>query len=155
MSERKSVSNRTLIGGGIVLAAAGGILSLISGFFGGFGSGEGSGEGKGDVQISVDQSTIQPQSPPPAAELEVEGVMDIVIDKTDYLILKPNNQTVKLTLAEIQERAPEISGNSEGVKVRISRKRSSLLSAERDLETALEDAGLDGNQVEWVTSPLD
>ena len=155
MNKPKIFSNKKLIGGGLLLAAAGAILSMLGGLFPGFGSGNGSGEGNGDVQIttSTDQEPIE--ATPSAQALEVDGIMDIIIDDTTYLIQKEDNTKIELKLEEIAERAPEMTGNAQGVKVRVSRMRSSLLSAERQLEKALQEAGLTDQQVQWVTAPID
>ncbi|MBD3676444.1 MAG: hypothetical protein HUJ26_23275 [Planctomycetaceae bacterium] len=156
MNKPKLVSNKQIIGGGILLAVAGAILSMVGGLFSGFGSGDGTGgEETGDVRISAATDTEQPEPIPSAKTLEVDGIMDIIIDQTTYFIQKKDNSTVELNLEEIAERAPEMTGNVQGIKVRVSRKRSSLLSAERDLEETLAAAGLSDEQVQWVAAPID
>lgn len=155
MNKPKLVSNKQLIGGGIILAVAGALLSMIGGLFPGLGTGSGSSEGNAEVQISTSTEAEQVDTTPPAKALEVDGILDIIIDETSYLIQVKDNSTVVLSLDEIAQRAPEMTGNAQGMKVRVSRKRSSLLSAERKLEQTLKDAGLSNSQVQWVTAPID
>lgn len=155
MNNRKLISNKKLLGGGLIVVVAGGILSMFGVLFPGLGGGSGEGDGDGNVQISTETDNSNVDTTPSAQALEVDGILDIIIDETSYLIQKNDDTMVVLSLDEIAERAPEISGNAQGVKVRISRKRSSLLSAERKLEEVLKSAGLSNDQILWVSVPID
>lgn len=151
----KPVSNRKLIAGGVVVAAAGALLSMIGGLFPGIGSG--SGEGDGTAEIEVNTSTANPPTNQSTTSISTssQGVLDIVIDGESYLVTQQGGQRSAMTLEEISNTAPKMSGNEDGILVQVARKRSSLFSAERALEEALRKSQLDESQIRWVQEVVD
>jgi hypothetical protein len=148
----KPVTNRKLIAGGVLVAAAGALLSMIGGLFPSFGNGPG--EGDGTAEIAVNSSTDKT----PATTSKTtsnQGVLDVVIDGETYLVTRNEGKRTEMTLEEISKAAPDMTGNEDGILVQVSRKRSSLFSAERALEEALRESELEENQIRWVQDVVD
>jgi len=148
----KPVTNRKLIAGGVLVAAAGALLSMIGGLFPSFGNG--SGEGDGTAEIAVNSSTDNTPSTT-SKTTSNQGVLDVVIDGETYLVTQNEGKRTEMTLEEISKAAPDMTGNEDGILVQVSRKRSSLFSAERALEEALRESELKEDQIRWVQDVVD
>lgn len=149
-------TNRKLIGAGILVAIAGAFLSMITGLFPGLGGGDGPGEGANPDNVEVNATTNTATPPVPTVqELDNNGLMDIVIDGEKYLVKQTSGQRTELALDDILERAPRMPGNSDGVLVQISRKRSSVYAAERELKEKLAAGGVKEDQIIWVEETVE
>ena len=156
---RKSGANKKLVGGAILLVALGSFLS-----FNGFGLLPGNGTGTGD---GLDQKTGEPQisTAPETNTVKTvtettpidtsDGVLDIVIDERSYLVRKTDGTRAVIPLDEIGERAQKLSGNADGYKVRIARKKSAVYSVESALKEELEKQGVDVSAQLWLTDPVE
>ena len=157
------MKTRRVVAGGAVLAALavlGTVLSFLGGLFPGIGgtgeNGEGTGE-PGTVQVTMDgsESPAPPETPDKPAEVDLSGAVDIVIDGERYLARTADGERREVSLEEVGRLVAKAPGNADGIRIRIARKRSSLRSAERDLEQLLTDAGLADDAVRWVKEPVD
>ena len=153
----KMVSNRRLIGAGILVAVAGAFLSLFTGLFSGFGGGGGEGDGSNSDNVEVNSSTHNTETEivPPAEQLSSDGMLDIIIDDEKYLVKQKDGTRIEMSLADIVERAPQMPGNADGKLVKVSLKRSSVFEAERKLKEDLAAAGVNETQIDWVEETLE
>jgi len=151
-------SKRKLIGFALVAAAiAGAFLSMITGLFPGLGGGTGLGNGTNSDNVEVNSAaeTTDNETVPPAEKLASDGVLDIVIDDEAYLVKQSGGPRVKLTLDKIIELAPKMPGNADGKLVKVSLKRSSVFTAERELKEKLAAAGVTEEQIDWVEETVE
>ena len=150
-------TNRKLIGVGILIAIAGAFFSMLTGLFPGLGSGDGTGEGTdpNHVEVNASTDTTDTQTVPTAEQLDNNGLMDIVIDGEKYLVKQSDGKRVEMGLADILERAPKMPGNSDGILVQVSRKRSSVYAAERELKEKLTSGGVNEDQIDWVEETVE
>lgn len=151
----KPVSNRRLIAGGLIVAAAGALLSMISGLFPGFGNGVGDGDGTSDIEINSTSENSPDNLTTTSNTTSTQGILDIVIDGESYLVIQQDGKRSSMTLKEISDAAPKMTGNEDGILVQVSRKRSSLFSAERALEEAFRESKLEESQIRWVQEVVD
>lgn len=152
-----AVKNRTLIGGGILLAVLGTFLSFMGGLFPGLGGGGGTGD-SGDgpkVQLGVDSETPETKPPSETAANLNDGVLDVLIDGKEYLVLQEGGAREAMTLEKIGQLAKQAPGNEDGFRVRISQKDNAAFSAEQDLKTELEKQGLRPEQIRLITEPVE
>jgi hypothetical protein len=150
-------TNRKLIGVGILVAIAGAFFSLITGLFPGLGGGTGTGDGTDPDKVDVNASseTTETQTVPTVEQLDNNGLMEIVIDGDNYLVKQSDGKRIKLALADILERAPKMPGNADGILVQVSRKRSSVYAAERELKEKLTAGGVNEEQIDWVEETVE
>jgi hypothetical protein len=152
-----AVKNRTLIGGGILVALIGTLLSFMGGLFPGLGGGTGRGDGDGDttqVRLVGDSES----SPPPVGESAADvndGVLDILIDGKQYLVLRESGGRDAMTLEQIGELAQSLPGNEDGFRVRVSRTDQAVFSAEQNLTAELQAQGIGPEQIRLITEPVE
>ncbi|MDG2389604.1 MAG: hypothetical protein P8M30_09835 [Planctomycetaceae bacterium] len=151
----KPVSNRKLIAGGIIVAAAGAILSMVGGLFPGFGNGTGNGDGTSDIEINSASDNSPSNLTTSSNATSTQGILDIVIDGESYLVAQQDGKRSPMTLSEISSAAPKMTGNEDEILVQVSRKRSSLFSAERALEETFRESELEESQIRWVQEVVD
>jgi hypothetical protein len=149
---------RTAAGGILVVAAAVGLW--LSGLFKGFGpggTGDGTGEGDGDgpeaqlVELPTSTDADPADDAPPLAE--PGRVVEVLIDGEQYSVRRSiagGAEWRPADAAEILRLARSASGDSQGVRVRIRRRGTSLPSAEQRLEQALLESGLSSTEVHKV-----
>lgn len=150
-------TNRKLIGVGILVAIAGAFFSMLTGLFPGLGSGDGTGDGTdpNHVEVNASTDTTDTQTVPTAEQLDNNGLMNIVIDGEKYLVKQADGKRVEMGLADILERALKMPGNADGILVQVSRKRSSVYAAERELKEKLIDGGVKEDQIDWVEETVE
>ncbi|WP_166820564.1 hypothetical protein [Thalassoroseus pseudoceratinae] len=155
-SHRLGGASGKAVGGGLVVAA----LLVLGSYLGGlgFGVGGGSGDGDGDSppNLSGVQGTIDSETPttPDETELEIGTVVNVLIDGSQYRILKSpeaswtdtDNYTA-ISLERVLSAVQNADGDS-GVKIRIARRGNSLPEAELKLREALRDAGIEATEIE-------
>lgn len=161
------MKKRTVAGGLIV----GGVLlgTWLSGWFPDFGTGhklnlgehEGS-DGDSSAQVSLTSDShpaaVDPQRPiEPEFALETTtapeptDVLRIVIaDRNYYLRSGAGDETRdhRIELADLVEKARQVKGDEDGVKVRVYRKASARATAELALQQELHKAGLTDEQIQ-------
>ena len=158
---------RTAVAGGSVLGI-GLLIGWLAGLFLPFGSGGGDGsgdEGPGDtgqVRVQTPQSgdaidaanrdqNVSYGSETESDPLEPQRSVDVVIDGETYLVApKQDGEPRQLALDRVVELVKQATGNSAGVRVRISRRSSSIPLAEDALEQALLKADIPREAVYWV-----
>src|SRR6056300_1626380 len=106
MAANKAVSNRKLIAGGVIIAAAGALLSMIGGLFPGFGNGDGDGDGISDIEINAASENSPNNLTTSSNTTSTQGILDIVIDGETYLVTQQDGKRSPMTLDEISDTAP-------------------------------------------------
>ena len=127
------------MGGGAIL-----ILGILLGMFmdlPGLGSGTTVSKGEGKNTPTTERS--------PDAEVDDSphsaGLITVLIDDRSYsLVKKVGEETVfsPAELTNIVKQATRVTGNEDGIRVRILRRESARYSAETNLRNALADAGI-------------
>lgn len=151
-----AVKHRTLIGGGILVAILGTILSFMGGLFPGLGGG-GTGDSGDGPKVQLGEDSETPETKPTtetAADLN-DGVLDILIDGKEYLVLREGGAREAMPLEKIGQLAKDLPGNEDGYRVRISQKDNAVFSAEQNLKTELERQGLPPEQIRLITEPVE
>lgn len=147
-------------GGVIVLIAA--VAAWISGLFDGMGLGPGAGAGLGTGQPIV----TEPDGPPDdlesishtdRADVGEHGgtpqelrVLEVVVAGRGYEVRREVNGEVRfqpVELSRVKALAARTTGNDEGIRVLIYRRDSALPQAERALDEALAEAGLEDPEI--------
>lgn len=147
---------------------------LVGGFLGGWlpklklGTGSGTGfgiGGSGGASSSDDSSrtindNLELDSQPPeiAADLPDEGlVLHVRIDGRKYYVPGTASEGRKtyqaISLEEVISAARDRPGNDQGIRVRVSRARSSKTTAEIQLRDDLVKAGIAEEAIEWQDGP--
>ena len=121
----------------VYLIAIVGMAVLINSIMTGFGGSNGSSESL----ISIDEptSTVTVTEPKPIDPLtpQTTDVLQLLIEDEHYLVAV--GETYKsITLEEISQRIQTASGNSDGVKVIVQRKKSAREKAEQKLRELLD-----------------
>lgn len=157
------MKRRVTIGGGLILAV--GILAgWLSGLFTGFGRG-GTGDGT-QANVGAANSTVSNTNPKqtknekkPAETVErPTDVVEVLIDDREYLvqqIIDGKSEYRSIDLARLVELAKNASGNDDGIRVRITRKTTSRVLAEKQLGEALAEAGLSKEAITWEEGTID
>ena len=143
------------VGGGIVVVAA--LVGVwLSGLFKGFGpggTGEGEGDGPAEYRAAVPTSTEAEDADDTSPLSEPARVVEVLIDGETYSVRRSIAGGAEWHPAdrdEIVRLADAASGDSQGVRVRIRRRSTSLPSAEQELEEALLQAGLSSTELHKV-----
>ncbi len=159
------VRNRTLVGGGVVIAVAAGIYfgDLFKGP--GLGPGDGPGNDSGQVSLhSTDQQPVPPPEPMPpnppdpdepatSEEPEPSNVVEVIVDGRQYLQKTGQGDAAKyqpVELSQLVERAEKAPGDQTGVKIRVAHRQTAITGAIDQLEEALLESGLSPDAIHWV-----
>ena len=142
--KRGGTSRRVAVGGGVIL-----ILGILMGMFmelPGLGSGTMVSKGEGAA------SPTKNNSPDTQVDtgLQSSGLITVLIDDRSYsLVKKVGDETVfsPTELTTIVNQATKVTGNEDGIRVRILRRESARYSAETNLRNALADAGIENEAV--------
>jgi len=145
-----------------VLVVAVGIVAGKMGMFPGLGNGSGS---NADTQVSVGAENPTPppkKSDPPIATPENDtdsktstdppNVLEVIIDDRSYQLRQSSDgkeEYVAIELPALISLAKKTPGDEDGIRVRISRRESSRLSAESQLQEELTKAGLSRSAIQW------
>lgn len=152
---------------GRVIAGVAVLAFLVGGFLGGWlpklklGTGSGTGfgiGGSGGASSSGDSLELDSQSPEISADLPDEGqVLHVRIDGRKYYVpgkAAEGRKTYQaVSLEEVISAARERPGNDQGIRVRVSRARSSKTTAEIQLRDDLVKAGIAEEAIEWQDGP--
>lgn len=142
----KRMRKRTAAAGAGILGLAL-LLSWLLNLFN-FGGGGDGGEGPDDPdQGQALVSAMDPEQdviPADQPRLGDYQVLDILIDERLYLVRAGGSQDEYLAkpLAEVVRLADQASGNADGIRVRISRRKTARVSDQDNLTKALIDAGI-------------
>ena len=159
MNRRFGGASGKAVGGGLIVAALLVLGSYLGGLGFGLGGGSGSGSGDGDNPPNLDgvQGTITSDQPtkPPKEEPKIGSVVNVLIDGSQYQILKSPDASwtdtenyTSASLDRVLSAAKNAEGDS-GVKIRIARRGNSLPEAEENLRESLRDADIDTTAIEW------
>ena len=157
------MSKRVMIGGVVVLAVA--LAGFFGRFFGGFGTGEQGGENAKETTAEntalLSNTTARPDDRSPAAQTaavyldyRTVGVLEVIVDARSYTIRNDRNGARPVELGELIELAKRTPGNEEGVRVRVFRRESALVTTEKALQSALINAGLPQESIVWEQTLL-
>jgi hypothetical protein len=141
------------------------VAFLIGGYLGGLFPKIGAGPGPGGRAGAGPEDSAQPPDPRgraarlaanaepddderPVLHLHIEGRELFVLSEADGAgVARPT------TLDEIAKLARLAKGNSEGIRVRVSRRPSSKAAVEVELRDALVDAGVPEDAIDWQDGP--
>lgn len=100
-----------------------------------------------DQQSTADQAAA-------TAPAEKPDVVKVVVAERAFALRSEKGER-PIQLPEIIELVKQAPGDTDGIRLRIYRKPSSRASAEDALQTALSDAGIREDVVEWVPTSTD
>jgi hypothetical protein len=145
--KRGGTSRRVAVGGGAIL-----ILGIIMGMFmdlPGLGSGTIASKGKRTTATTAPPETISPDTEADDSPPTVDLITVLIDDRSYSLVKKVGEETVfsPVELSSIVDQATKVSGNEDGIRVRILRRESARYMAETDLRKALADAGIENEAV--------
>ncbi len=145
------------VGGSFLIVGA--IAIWLAGLLSGLGISNGDGDGEVQVSLTPDMAGAlgETDNSPPSEPQEMENikpvsVVSVRIDGQDYEVENSKGSSADFaaidldSLMQLIEAAP---GDENGLRVRIARQKSSRVSAEKALEKALEEVGLNEEQVLW------
>lgn len=150
---------RWILAGVAVLAFA--LGGYLGGVFPGLGPGPGfTGGGPGEVTTERDLDRPPPSSEPAADLVGIVGdanrMLLVHVDGRSYSIGEMQDDKSVLrsaSLDEIATLAKERPGSTDGIRVRITRTKSSKATAEIALRDELLKAGLKAEEIEWENGP--
>ena len=148
---KKRMKKRTAAAGaGIVGLAL--LLSWLLNLFN-FGGGDG---GDGDKDADSGTAAVSMVAPDadviPVTQSQMGNfkVLEILIDDRSYYVRAADSDDEYLAkpLDEVIRLTKTAEGNADGIRVRISRRKDARISAQQDLQRALQDAGL--SEDDWL-----
>ena len=153
---------RTMAKGGGVIVLIAAVAAWLSGLFEGMGLGPGDGAGLGTGRPTV----TGPDAPPHDLEsvshtdraqvAEDSGatpelrVLEIVVAGSGYEVRREADGEVRfqpVELSRLKSLASRTTGNDEGIRILIYRRESALPQAERALDQALAEAGIESSAI--------
>ncbi len=152
--------NRTLIAGLVVIGVA--IGSYFSGIFRGFGEGAGDGPSDGGTNVQVTAQPSGPSTTPASSEWQTpesdsavkpadDGkVLEVRVYERSYGVKQIEDGKVEfkpIDLPQLVEMAKSVSGNDEGIRVRIIRYASARVLTWTTLEQELIKAGIEKTSI--------
>lgn len=140
-----------------VLAVGAALAMFLKGLFPTVG-GPGDSEGDGPPDLSavrVDVApveTVEPQPEESASQPPIQGgLVDLLIDgRTFYAAVAGETSRQERSLEAVVAAVRQAEPNAEGVRVRITRTKDSLPSAEKAIKDGLEAAGVRETEINWV-----
>lgn len=150
-------------GGAVAVLVAGGILSR---FLPSLGIGNGA-DNNVPALVEENQELKAPPADDPAVEVEDDSfpdlaeadrdkVLQVRIDGRDFLLWPADSTSrnlQKVDLPAVVEAARIYPGNQDGIRVRVSRSKTSKASVELQLRNELGKAGIAADQIEWLNGP--
>ncbi len=143
--------------GGVIVVLAVALAGIFSGLFpgmGGLGEGDGS-DGAARVSVDGEDAVATPDVEPdsedeaPEADAGPSDVVMVLIDGRSYRLQQSGQEPgAEIDLPALIQKVRQAPGNSEGIKLSVSRSKASLPSAEKALEDALKNAGIEEESVE-------
>lgn len=152
---------RTMAKGGGVVVLIAALATWLSGLFDGMGLGPGDGAGLGTGRPIV----TEPEGPPDDLEvshtdradvgehggvLQELRVLEVVVAGSGYEVRREIDGKVRfqrVELPQVKALAARTTGTDEGIRVLIYRRESALPHAERELDEALADAGIEDSEI--------
>lgn len=151
---------RTMAKGGGVVVLIAAVAAWLSGLFDGMGLGPGDGAGLGTGRPTA----TGPDAPPDdlsvshtdRAHVSEEGgapelrVLEIVVAGRGYEVRREVDGEVRfrpVELSRVKSLAARTTGNDEGIRILIYRRESALPQAERALDEALAEAGIESSAI--------
>lgn len=156
MTKRK-FGKRTAVAGGVGLAVLlGWLLSMLPGFgTGGSGDGDSDSESEGVadtvlVEALDDSDVVSSIAGRNDSSTGNARVLDVILDSRAYLVrLDPENpeELTERSLEQIVALVKAASGNEDGIRVRIGRRENARVTTQKDLRSALAEAGITDDEI--------
>ena len=103
---------------------------------------------------TTDQQSTTAENAATSATIEKPAVVKVVVAERAFTLRSENGER-PIQLPEIIDLVKQAPGDIDGIRLRIYRKQTSRASAEDALGTALTDAGIREDVVEWVPTSTD
>ena len=147
-----------VLGGIAILAIV--LTTFFNGGIPGFGTGSGQGDGTTQaVQSEADDGAVQPvnsDSPtseetrkpvPPKPAAAPAEVVQIVVEGDEFRLMRSDGTYRVAPISRIVKDALSATGNEDGIKVRILRKKNAKVVAWSTLENELEKSGIKASEI--------
>lgn len=155
---------------GLLVVTGIGIGALVSYLLPFLNFGTGSGTGGTGTSTGANSAATAPDAPAPATKGSKNApgaepkpstpaeVVYVLIDDREYLLRRGPEGQAEYQPADadtVVEAALAATGDSNGIKIRISQRSSSRELAERQLREKLEQAGIPGDAIRWKDEPVE